>query len=250
MRRSNGIHRLSAMIVVVLGAFPSGGLVRAAEPAAKEDREQIGEVLEKPVYRDEIRKDRPLAGELHRLFTQPVMVKYRREHEKEITPSPAEIDRATAYFDEQHRERIKDKEADLRAKLKGVEAELALDDLPAKKRQELERQKRSLEIQLKPPGKQFAEYFLGHWKFQRHLYDKFGGGRILWQQAGTEAFDAMRAWLETQEKAGQFKIADPALRTNFYEYWTTQKHGASLTADKEKIREQFLEPEWARRPAK
>jgi hypothetical protein len=85
---------------------------------------------------------------------------------------------------------------------------------------------------------------LKHWKLQRHLYDEFGGGRILWQQAGIEAFDAMRGWLETEEKNGRFTISDPGLRTAFYEYWTTMNHGAFLTADKTRIRETFLEPEW------
>jgi hypothetical protein len=85
---------------------------------------------------------------------------------------------------------------------------------------------------------------LNHWKFQKHLYDSYGGGRILWQQAGQEAFDATRAWLETLEKQGEFTITDPALRKKFYEYWT-RDHGAFLTADPVRIRQEFLEPEWA-----
>jgi hypothetical protein len=44
---------------------------------------------------------------------------------------------------------------------------------------------------LRPPERSFAEFMLGHWKFQRHLYDKFDGGRILFRQARLEAFDAM-----------------------------------------------------------
>jgi hypothetical protein len=244
MRISDTIHGISALMAIVGCAFQSGGLARAAEPA-KEKREQIGEVLKKPVYRDAICKNQPLADELHRLFTQPVMTIYRQKHHPELTPSRADIDAATAYFDEKHRERIKDMAPALRDELKAVEAQLALDDLPEEKQRELKVKKLTLEAQLTPPGRPFAEFMLNNWKFQRHLYDKFGGGRILWQQAGIEAFDAMRTWLETQEKNGEFKISDPALRATFYRYWTTQKHGAFLTSDKDRIREEFLAPEWA-----
>jgi hypothetical protein len=34
------------------------------------------------------------------------------------------------------------------------------------------------------------------------------------------------------------------LRSTFYEYWTTMKHGEFLTDDEERIRREFLEPEW------
>ena len=54
----------------------------------------------------------------------------------------------------------------------------------------------------------------------------------------------MRKWLETLEENGDFKIDDPELRVTLYEYWTTHDHGAFLTDDKERIRSEFLEPEW------
>jgi hypothetical protein len=76
------------------------------------------------------------------------------------------------------------------------------------------------------------------------LYVRYGGGRILWQQAGIEAFDAFRTWLDAREKQGDFKFTDRRLRSIYYEYWTTMNHGAFLTDDKERIRREFLEPEW------
>ena len=214
-------------------------------------REQIGEVLGKPVFRDDIRdaKDFPLKDELHRLFTVPVMQKYRRAHRAEIKPTDEEILEVTAYFDKQHRQRIRKKEPELRKQLKEVEEQLARRGLANEKQQKLEVEKLVLQTQLKPPGRFFAVFMLNNWKFQRHLYDRYGGGRILWQQAGVEAFDAMRTWLEAHEQNGDFKITDPALRTSFYKYWTTMDHGSFLTDDKERIRAGLLEPEWApRRP--
>ena len=113
---------------------------------------------------------------------------------------------------------------------------------------DLKFQKFALEEAKKPPGRFFAQFVLGNWKFQRHLYDEYGGGRILWQQAGLEAFDAMHAWLKDLEKQGKFQITDEKLRATFYEYWTTMKHGPFLTDDKKRIRETFLEPEWLKMP--
>lgn len=216
-------------------------------PADDAKRDQIGEVLGKPVYRDELKKEGSPANELHRLFTQPVMAKYRKEHEKEITPTEGELAAAQKVFDDKHLERIKDNLDSLKTELKEVEEKLKEENLPTDERRKLDLRKANLTAKIGPPGRRFAEFMLNNWKFQRHLYDKFGGGRILWQQAGIEAFDATRKWLETQEKEGAFKISDPALRKEFYHYWTTQNHGAFLTNDKERIRTEFLEVEWAPR---
>ena len=214
-------------------------------------REKIGEVLGKPVYRDEIRtgKNVYLHAELHRLFSVPVMQVYRQTHEAENTPTKSEITIAAAYFDKKHRQRIEGQEAELRGKLKAVEEKLASKELKEEDKKKLEIERRALQRKLKPPGRDFAMFVLWNWKLQRHLYDEYGGGRILWQQAGLEAFDANHKWLESLEKAGKFKITDPKLRTAFYEYWTTQKHGAFLTDDKTRIRREFLEPQWLKEPS-
>jgi hypothetical protein len=215
------------------------------------DREQIGKVLGKPVYRDEIkeRKGVSLEDELHRLLS-PAMQEYYKAHKAEIEPTKEELDAATVIFDTRHRERIKDEEAELRKKLKAIKDKLGQDSLSPEENEKLELDRLVIEAQLKPPGRRCAEFVLGHWKFQKHLYDNFGGGRILWQQRGQEAFDAHRKWLEHLEKQGKFEITDAELRAKFYEYWTTKNHGAFLTDDKERIRKEFLEPEWAPKPTK
>jgi hypothetical protein len=219
----------------------------AAEPPAEGGREQIGEVLGKPVYRDEIRTEKGLSlrSELHRLFTAPVMEKYRQAHRDEIEPTDEELKAAVKAFGERRRKRIEDEAPKLRAELAEVEEQLAREGLAADARKSLEARKQALEGELKLPGRFFADFLLGNWKFQRHLYDRYGGGRVLWQQEGMEAFDAMRTWLEAQEKQGEFKIADPKLRATFYEYWTTQNHGSFLIEDPARIKSEFLEPEWA-----
>jgi hypothetical protein len=167
------------------------------------------------------------------------------QHKAEVEPTKAEIDAAAAVFDRDHQVRIKDEEPQMRERLTAVELELAKPGLTPERQKELERDRTVLQIQLKPPGRFFAQFVLDNWKFQRHLYDRYGGGRILWQQAGLEAFDATHKWLQAQEEAGQFKFTDPGLRASFYEYWTTMNHGAFVIEDKERIRKEFLEPEWA-----
>lgn len=220
------------------------GVTYGEEAPAK--REQIGTSLGKPVYRDQIRtaKGFELRSELHRLFSGPASEKYHKEHEKEITPTKEEIAGVAKQLDILHAKQLEEEGADLRSELKELEKSLANKEFPEGKKEKLESRIAFLQMRLTPPGEQLATFFLMNWKFQRHLYDKFGGGRILWQQAGQEAFDANRKWLESMEEAKDFEISDPKLRATFYEYWTTMKHGAFLTADKERIQKEFLEPEW------
>lgn len=212
---------------------------RPATPEAEDDkREPIGDVLGKPLYRDEIRSG------FSRVY-MALMQDYRQAHAAEIAPTEAEIEFAAAYFDKEHEKRIEGEAAEMREQLQAIEQQLQNDGLPEEERGKLEVQRRSLQGRLNPPGRLFAQFMLDHWKLQRHLYDHFGGGRILFQQAGLEAFDATRNWLEAEEKLGKFKIADPELRKSFYEYWTTHNHGAFLMDDPERIRETFLEPPWS-----
>lgn len=217
-----------------------------AEQKSPAPREQIGEVFGKPVYRDEIQEGegKTLRSEVQRLFLAPVWEKYQREHVKEITPTEQEIATVARNVAADHRKRIADEEASFRERLLKIEQQLAQQDLTKDQRAELESEKSVIETKLQPPGRDFAVFLLSQWKFQKHLYDNYGGGRILWQQFGQEAFDATRVWLEAREKAGDFKIADPALRVAAFYYWTTQNHGAFLTDDAERIRSEFLEPVW------
>jgi hypothetical protein len=278
----------TGMIVWLISCWPL-----LAEQQSGHPREQIGEVLGKPVYRDQIQtgKDVSLADELHRLFTGPVMQKYRQEHMAEITPTQAEISAAAAYFaarlrkewkqeEPQNRRRLMtiteqlsrpkltkeerqrleierintqwqlaDEHPKLRQELKALEQQLLHSKLTKEERQELEFREALIETNLKPLGSDFAHFIVDNWKFQLHLYKRFGGGRLLWQQAGIEAFDAMRNWLETQERKGNFKITDPKLRNEFYEYWH-RSHSPFLIEDKDRIRAEFLEPEWIPRKGK
>lgn len=209
------------------------------------EREPIGQTMGMTVYRDEIRTQKGFSerDELFRLFIQPVMRKYREAHKAEIEPTNAEVDATAAYLEKQHRERMKKEGPMIRQELQELKSKKERGGLSEGERKKLERRISTLEFQLEPPDRFFAKFMLDNWKFQRHLYDKFGGGRILWQQTGTEAFDAMRTFLEAKERAKEFRINDPEMRAKVYAYWTTQKHGSFLTSDPKRI-EDFLNPEW------
>jgi hypothetical protein len=300
-----------AWIVVAILVDVSHGV--AGEPSVAKGREKIGEVLRKPVYRDEIHvaRDHGVEEELHRLFLEPVTERYCEAHRAEFEPTQAEIDAVIAFMKAVPREEERQAELEergLRQSLKDVDSQLATPNLSEGKRDRLESRKQLIEMRLRDfptpfarwvdhmnkelnnvaerlvlsvetiaakqeverqlsdpkltkekraelkrlkksyefvesPDRMAALFILGKWKFERHLYDKFGGGRVLWQQAGLEAFDANRKWLESEERHGHLKIADPNLRAAFYRYWTS--HQNFMLEGEQEIREQFLEPKWA-----
>ena len=89
--------------------------------------------------------------------------------------------------------------------------------------------------------REFATFILSHWKSQRLLYDRYGGGRLNYQQLGPEAFDAMLKWLQEAEIKGDVKFLDLEVREMFFEYWTREKH---LFVSDEELDEVFVKPAW------
>ncbi len=217
-------------------------------PAEETPREQIGTVLGQPVYRDQltVKEGVALSNELHNLFSHPVMRQYRAAHRDELQPTEREVSTATAHFNGWYNERLKAQDHPLKDRRAEIEQALAKPGLTAEEKQRLEDERRAIDSRLRPPGRRFAGWMVANWKLQRHLYQEYGGGRILWQQAGLEAFDAMHAWLKQREKAGDFAISDPLLHEQFYAYWTTVEHGESLSDDPRFIEEEFLNPYWLR----
>lgn len=235
-----------AALLIVIGVI---SLHSIAQAQSREPRRKVGTVLGKPVYRDQLDKKQPggLENSLRQTFLADVFKQYREEHAEEITPTDAEIKLAAKRFDQLHRERIKEVEPELRARLAELEkqaAEPEFDALPKEEQSKLEVETLTLKGRLTAPGERFAKFMLNNWKLQRLIYDRYGGGRLLWQQAGVEAFDATRTLLETLEKEKKFEVTDPEMRDLLYRYWTTQNHGAFLVDDEERIRKSFLEPDW------
>ena len=224
-------------------------LVRPLAASTQEtEREQIGEVLGIPVYLDQLSDAQgdALTLELHDLFSHPVMQRYRARHRRDLIASENEVAIAVAHFDGWHRERLKGLAPLLHTRRKKIDELLAAPDASADEQRELRAERQRLDARLTPPGRKFARWMVTNWKLQHHIYTTYGRGRVLWQDAGLEAFDAMRVWLEARERVGDFRIDDSALRDRLYAYWTSVDHGDALSGDADFIQHEFLDPYWLR----
>lgn len=76
----------------------------------------------------------------------------------------------------------------------------------------------------------FAEMVGGGAKVQRFIYEHNGRGRILFQQAGAEAFDATRNLILKLEKEGRITFNDLDVRAMTLKYWLND-HQAGLLKD-------------------
>jgi hypothetical protein len=233
--------RAIPMLACVFAAvFLSGKLMPNVSFA--QDREPIGHVLGEVVYRDQLTatEGRPLAVELHRLFSEPLWIRYRAEHREEIAPTEEEIRSVWMALDQRYR---LDSQRDFDRAFANLEEFL---DTRSVWEASIQFDRRAR------PDEAMTTELLKHWQFQKHLYDTFGGGRVLEcnnPPVGDvlkryEAFDAARVWLERQESQGRFAITDASLRREFYAYWTTHDHGDSLISEPKRIRDEFLDPLW------
>jgi hypothetical protein len=300
---SRDCNQLVLALAIVIGVCP----VASGGPPARPKHEQVGEVLGKPVYRDELHPKYPSPTEeeeLHRLFLDPVLEKYVAAHRAEIAPTQAELAAVEALLERESKKESKAEPtvtvADIRKSLRRVDEELhkarsefsreyleaykrnmegmlrgeiplpkldapppsiaapsfddelkevntrlAQKDLSILERLSLLFEKRWFENERAHPNRLAAAFLFSNWKFQRRFYDRYGGGRVMYQQAGLEAFDAYRRWIESEEQKGSFRITDPKLRVSFYRYWK-RNDGAFLT-DPDQLRKLFLEPDWVPR---
>jgi hypothetical protein len=174
----------------------------ALSAGAAEPRRQVGQVAGQPVYADQITGDnsQARADSARALFMAPTLRAWVRDQAGNMRPTAVEKERA---------------EAAIAAYAACSGNGYALPEDPALKDGVL-------------------GMLLGNVKLQKRLYDAYGGGRLLFQQAGVEAFDATRRMLEAREADGAFAITDPAIRTLAYDYWT-RDHGAFMITDPDRI---------------
>lgn len=96
--------------------------------------------------------------------------------------------------------------------LRALQAEADSPDTPPARREELkvELERRRAEMEFWSPdqmARRAAELLLPGWKMQQALYKKYGG-RVGWQQFGTEAPDAVHALLQERATRGDFSFAN------------------------------------------
>lgn len=78
-----------------------------------------------------------------------------------------------------------------------------------------------------------AQQFIRRWKLNRALYREYGG-RVIFQQAGPEPFDAYRKFLKEHEQKGTFKIVSADWKEPFWNYFTNEKMHTFLPDDEGK----------------
>jgi hypothetical protein len=66
-----------------------------------------------------------------------------------------------------------------------------------------------------------AQLQVQNWKINQSLYKRFEG-RVIFQQAGPEPWDAWRMFLLEEQTKGSFKILKPELEASFWNYHTNQ----------------------------
>lgn len=192
--------------------------------------------------------EQTVQNEVFRLFVRPLMSRYSEDNKAQIEPSSAEIREFTANLVANAQ---KDRER-RRQEIKEIDEKLEkLDPSKAGARKELLYKKKFAEQLLKMPEPKekdyelFARGMIQTWKLNVLLYENYGKGRVLYQQAGMEAFDAMRQFLDEQQKLGRLEITDPALRQSLQNYWTHPGHSSFLKEDPETINK-FMIPFWKR----
>jgi beta-lactamase regulating signal transducer with metallopeptidase domain len=169
--------------------------------------------------------------QLRQLIWQPLWEEFSKSHD--VTPTEEElaefIVRNRAVEQKQLEERTAKKQ-ELKANLAKLKQRQMTMNLPPSEYDELEKKivaaKSEIEalesLNLRSVSKDdeqrrhFAEWYVGHWKRQQALYKQYGG-RVVWQQVGYEAYDAIRDFLRENESTGKFAIHDPVLRDRFWE---------------------------------
>lgn len=70
--------------------------------------------------------------------------------------------------------------------------------------------------------REFADALVTQWKFDRALYDRFGGTVIFQQMNPFEPVGAYRMFLEEHQAAGSFVILHEDMHEEFWEYYTRE----------------------------
>jgi hypothetical protein len=210
-------------------------------------REQIGMVLGKTVYRDQLEAESTdkLTHALQYHFYTALAEAYLEKHRIRLEPTQQEF-HVFAEDEPDLKKFSVTQIALMQAKLRQLERSLKTPGLSDQQRQKLEKVRNTLEDQQQLNLASFVYDLLILWKMELEIYHRYGGGRVRSLMIGFEALDANYRWLKAEEKKGRFKISDPKLLTLFYAYWTDTFSYGFLMQDQEEIRRDFLEPIWLR----
>lgn len=240
------IPLLLLLVYSQCSAATTAGQTNAA--TAVNGTDPIAIVLGKPLQKEQFNLSSPddLQYDLQELIITPLFKKYYEQHKKEMEPTSLEITDFLLYSRKQHEAKIAAKKQEIIARIEKITSKLQAEEKNTKENydQDLLAELFYLKTELEPPGYNYAMFIVPFWKIQVYIYNTFGKGRILIQDRGYEAFDAMLNWLLDQEKQGNFTIKDAELHRQLYSYWKDRNHGDKVISDKKIIDKEFLHPPW------
>lgn len=209
----NSLRQLSLCAAIALTSMSTN--------AAVGTNDEVGHILGLSIYRADLSYDQEngAADNLQRRILQPMIASYQSANAKALEPQAFELVAADTRIKADFKSFLTSEAKPLFKELVAIEAELADENLPAERHAQLTSARNEVAMRLEPPKPQHVWLYVMNWKFQQHLYDTYGGGRVLLQNYGPEAVDATVSWLKAREAAGDFSIKDSQLRTAFYQQW-------------------------------
>jgi hypothetical protein len=212
--------------MIVLATTVANGLAQSiAKPTAAGDSEIVAEVLgNKIAIKD--------TNRFHRDIVAALSTQYAKDHHLEPT------DQELQSFASSMKKREVEMHAKMQKDKERLTQELATPNISAESRLSKEKELQRLERLLKqiteirritePVAQQsgfasrpFAQPQVQKWKIDQSLYERYGG-RVIFQQAGPEPWDAWRMFLLEEQAKGSFKILKPELEASFWNYHTNQ----------------------------
>ncbi len=205
----------------------------------------IGTVLGNPVYESDRNPNVSLSDDVLRLFIMPLQEDHQKQH-----PEARITEEEIAAFAKVQDKRLATQMAGYTKKLSEIELQMKDLDKESDRYQELRQQKRVVDLKIRSvnEAQPVAPFFLQHWKFQKYLYENYGGGRVLLSAFGPGAYDAQKKWLEECEQLGKFQVLDEKLREKIFAPSNEAELGWRLTDDPQQIEDVFS-PGWAKQTA-
>ena len=186
---------------------------------------------------------------LREAIWKPISEKYIPK--KDLEPTEEELQEYIVHFRQGKARRLQEQQEhleQLRREADKLEKQLPTQDSEdqeetsqrlQKMRKEIGAIEKSFEIdrRIEGRGKDFeqfsAKWWVGHWKQQQWYYKRYGG-RVIYQQVGPEAIDAMRDFLKEAEAKKDFVIYDQKLNAKFWAPYTKERPGV-LVRDPDKV---------------
>jgi hypothetical protein len=209
--------------------------------AINASEQPLARVFEQYIYESDLKNEDGRDSQLKNIIIPRLLDTYKDKNNLSFKPTDEEKSQFKVWFSKEnpnHEQEVKEREQQTLERLEARAKAKNLSDEETKKL--IDGYKKYAQNQ-PSEAELIADIMLPHWKSQVYFFKHYGGGRLLWQQGGIEAYDAFHNWLKKQEELGNFDVFVLEDREAFYRYWNTQH--PSILDDEDSV-EKFLNPEW------